>query len=74
MQLLNENNIAIHQQTSFVQKCYWCKQSIEISEGDVIYGTQWYHKSCWDTVEKEQNSKHTEASLISFANYAYTRL
>ena len=70
MQLLNDDKITVHRQTSFMQKCYWCKQSIEISEGDVIYGTQWYHKLCWDTVEKEQNSQPAETNLISFANYA----
>jgi hypothetical protein len=70
MQLVNEDKIDVHQQTCFAQNCYWCKQSLEISEGDVLYGTQWYHKSCWDAVEKEQNSRPAETNLISFANYA----
>jgi hypothetical protein len=26
---------------------------MEISEGDIIYGSNWYHKSCWDIFEKE---------------------
>jgi hypothetical protein len=52
MQLLNKET-ARHQQISFTQKCHLCKQVMELSEGDIIFGARWYHKSCWHT-EKEQ--------------------
>lgn len=71
MQLLNENKIDVHQQIPLVHKCSSCDKIMDISEGDILYGTQWYHKSCWDVVEKEQSKQSIlDANLISLTNYA----
>ena len=36
----------------FVPKCSACKDEMQFSEGDVIYGDKWYHNSCWKDIEK----------------------
>ena len=70
MQLLNENKINVHQ-PALVHRCSACKEIMDISEGDILYGTRWYHKSCWDVVEKEQIQQSSlDASLFSLTNYA----
>jgi hypothetical protein len=35
-----------------VPRCSACKDKMQLSEGDVIYGDKWYHDSCWKEIEK----------------------
>lgn len=35
-----------------IPKCSACKDEMQFSEGDVIYGDKWYHDSCWKEIEK----------------------
>ena len=35
-----------------VPRCSSCKDEMQFSEGDVIYGDKWYHDSCWKEIEK----------------------
>lgn len=53
MQSLSEQNLLVQLKSPFIHKCTYCEQIMEIAEGDVIYGSNWYHKSCWDIFEKE---------------------
>lgn len=32
-------------------KCTACKDEVEFSEGDVIYGDKWYHNGCWKEIQ-----------------------
>jgi hypothetical protein len=32
----------------FIPKCHACKEEMEFTEGDIIYGDKWYHNSCWE--------------------------
>ncbi|MGI0088673.1 MAG: hypothetical protein ACREBI_12080 [Nitrosotalea sp.] len=52
--LLKENGLQIvSPKTNFsTPQCYSCKDEIEFSEGDVIYGDKWYHNACWQNTEK----------------------
>lgn len=56
MQQTNENEIhsellglqfVIPQTRKVVQYCTWCEKKMELVEGDVIYGKDWYHAICW---------------------------
>lgn len=29
-------------------KCMVCKNTVEITEGAVLYDTKWYHQKCWN--------------------------
>lgn len=29
--------------------CFHCKEEMILAENDVIYGKEWYHKTCWDS-------------------------
>lgn len=42
----------------FSLKCSECKEEIQLSEGDVIYGDKWYHKSCWKQTQKIELASH----------------
>ena len=67
------NDLLAELEQFFAPKCSFCSRAMEISEGDVIYDTKWYHKSCWEYVEKEQTQKPSnpdESNFISIANYA----
>lgn len=28
--------------------CHHCKEEMEIKENDVLFGKDWYHKTCWE--------------------------
>ena len=54
MQSLSEQNLLVKSESRFIHKCSFCEQQImELSEGDIIYGSNWYHKPCWDIFENE---------------------
>lgn len=38
----------IPQTSKVVQYCTLCEKKMELVEGDVIYGKDWYHASCWE--------------------------
>lgn len=45
-----QNNV---QKINFVTPmCSACKDKMQFSEGDVIYGDKWYHSSCWKEIQK----------------------
>jgi hypothetical protein len=48
----NHNDLKIEKNNFFVPKCYACKNEMQFSEGDVIYGDKWYHIGCWKEPEK----------------------
>lgn len=40
------------QNVSFcVPRCFACKNEMQFSEGEIIYGEKWYHMSCWKDIE-----------------------
>ncbi len=49
-----ENNFiqTVLQPNFFPPLCSSCKNVMQFAEGDVIYGDKWYHKSCWEEIEK----------------------
>ena len=52
---IGENFHVIHGIRFSVPKCSMCKENMEFSEGEVIFGDKWYHELCW-----EKNQKNTE--------------
>jgi len=44
----------IHSNTKniFIHICATCNKEMHIGEGDIIYGMNWYHNTCWEKVEK----------------------
>lgn len=55
MQLYRNDTLMVESESVFVHKCNFCEKIMNLSEGDVLYNSRWYHKLCWDSVEKEQN-------------------
>jgi hypothetical protein len=70
MQSLN-NSMVVETEGLLVPKCSFCKQMMEISEGDVIYDSRWYHKSCWDGMEREQCQGLSDANKSGFVSVAH---
>jgi hypothetical protein len=48
----NQDLQKIEKTNFFIPKCYACKNDVQFSEGDVIYGDRWYHVGCWKESEK----------------------
>ncbi|WP_268543960.1 hypothetical protein [Candidatus Nitrosotenuis cloacae] len=68
MQSLNDSISVKH---AFTRKCSFCKQVMEISEGDVIYDAKWYHKVCWEGVEQVQShNRASDSAFVSLTQYA----
>jgi hypothetical protein len=42
----------------FIPKCHACKDEMQFSEGDTIYGDKWYHNSCWKELEEIRVASH----------------
>jgi len=43
----------VQQKISFcVPRCSACKNEMQFTEGEVIYGERWYHSSCWKDIEE----------------------
>lgn len=41
------------QKISFcIPRCSACKNEMQFTEGEVIYGERWYHSSCWKDIEQ----------------------
>lgn len=40
----------------FIPICHACKDEMQFSEGDTIYGDKWYHNSCWKELEEIQEA------------------
>lgn len=38
--------------------CNHCKEEMILTENDVLYGKDWYHKTCWD-VNQERSVINT---------------
>lgn len=54
MKIIHDQQTAIiHAKTKnfLIQKCASCGKEMHVSEGDIIYGRNWYHYSCWKKVE-----------------------
>lgn len=51
----NHQTPMIHSNTKniFIHKCAACEKEMHVGEGDVIYGMDWYHNTCWEKVEKD---------------------
>jgi len=67
MQSLN-SNMMVEAEGLFALKCSFCKKMMEISEGDVIFDSKWYHKLCWDGMEKEQDQKLSDVNKSNFVS------
>ncbi|WP_166289874.1 hypothetical protein [Candidatus Nitrosotalea sp. FS] len=40
------------QKASFcIPRCFACKNEMQFSAGEIIYGEKWYHRSCWKDIE-----------------------
>ena len=51
-----ENHVEqIRAHNYLLQICTCCKKELQLSEGDIIYGNNWYHKDCFNGLG--QNSK-----------------
>lgn len=35
-----------------IPRCSACKNEMQFTEGEVIYGERWYHSSCWKDIEE----------------------
>jgi len=35
---------------SNIVQCNACGQLLQFTEGDIIYGENWYHNNCWEQV------------------------
>jgi len=65
------DNMIVESESLFEHRCSFCNEVMEISEGDVIYNSKWYHKACWIIVEKEpQESTDDSSAAFSIADYA----
>ena len=71
MQSFNDD-ILVESEALFAPRCYFCNELMEISEGDVIYNSKWYHKACWIIVEKEpeESIRNDSGATFSIADYA----
>ena len=52
-----EKNIDVQntaqQKISFcIPRCSACKNEMQFTEGEIIYGERWYHSSCWKNIEE----------------------
>ncbi len=56
MQSFNDSSMLVESQSFFVHKCSLCEKTMDISEGDMLYNSKWYHKLCWDAIEHEPQS------------------
>jgi hypothetical protein len=55
----SQNNsfpFAIKTRNFLVQKCASCNKDMELVEGVIIYGHEWYHGDCWNSIKME--NKH----------------
>jgi hypothetical protein len=51
--LIEDDSQTIVQKINFsIPRCAACKEEVQFSEGDIIYGDKWYHNSCWKDTEK----------------------
>lgn len=41
-----------------LEKCTLCSNEMFLTEGSVIFGSDWYHKECFTKIEKKLNIKH----------------
>lgn len=55
MQLFRNDTLLVESESVFVHKCSACEKIMNLSEGDILYNSKWYHKSCWNEVEIEPN-------------------
>lgn len=55
MQLFRNDTLLVESESVFVHKCSRCEKIMNLSEGDVLYNSRWFHKLCWNDVEIEQN-------------------
>jgi hypothetical protein len=56
MQSFNDSSMLIESRSFFVHKCSFCGKTMDVSEGDILYNSKWYHKLCWNTMECEPQS------------------
>ncbi len=46
----NENNM----RKSFTHlTCNSCKKEMNLSQGDILFDSKWFHKICWKTEKRE---------------------
>lgn len=63
MQIFRNDALLVESESVFVHKCAFCDEIMNLSEGDVLYSSKWYHKSCWNCVEKEQDHNKDDFGL-----------
>lgn len=49
---LHEQEIAQKKISFCIPRCSACKNEMQFTEGEVIYGERWYHSSCWKDIEE----------------------
>ncbi|HEY8111050.1 MAG: hypothetical protein ACHQW9_00475 [Nitrososphaerales archaeon] len=56
MQSFNDSSLIVESESFFIRKCSFCEKTMDISEGDILYNSKWYHKLCWSAIESEPQS------------------
>ncbi len=56
MQSFNDSSLLVESESFFTHKCSLCEKTMDISEGDILYNSKWYHESCWSAIENESQS------------------
>lgn len=47
------------------RECEICsKDMMKLREGDIIFGSKWYHKGCWDLTDKERKLCHSHVNDV----------
>ena len=49
---LHTQEIARQKISFCIPRCSACKNEMQFTEGEVIYGERWYHSSCWKDIEE----------------------
>jgi hypothetical protein len=49
-----ENHVEqIREHNYLLQTCEHCKKELRLSEGDIIFDNKWYHKDCFNDMNKD---------------------
>lgn len=44
------NSVRVAKEHQMIHSCTSCGKPIELVEGDIIYGEDWYHGNCWKAI------------------------
>lgn len=56
MNNIKDKHTSLLQTKNFlIQSCAHCHEEMHVGEGDIIFGGNWFHCSCWKSVENNLN-------------------